>query len=1447
MNFIAGFKHVSRPRNGWAKPATIINYSLTLTNQTYSRSILKMSSIKTLGIGLFLIAAVACTEKNASTGAKNTFVQAEASFGTEKSNKNFEGVPDRPNTLNLQYALQQLDNSVGLSNSSVNTVFQDSESLLWIGTWDGLNRYDGNKFKIFRPGLNDENSLSNQVILQIAEDDTGHIWILTMYGINRFDKKTNTFRPYYFSRKNKPPISESEFNMAVDGFKKVFCAVKGWGIGYFDGNDFQKLPVNGLPARTIKKMRFMPSGELLLLFDNNELYALELQTNEKGGKTVSGVERISENSKAFEILPNRKVCLIDFLGDVTVHSLLDKKNRTLPYKNVLNIVGQTSNGLVLLGKTGYFSIDGDGKMFAPAWQEYLGNQEITTLIEGSENVIWAGTDGDGLLKMYPQRKAFNLVSTTQVPELDKSIVRAFTEVDGNSFFVGTKGKGLFRFSSKFYQNPDETLEYEIFNEDNSAINNAVFSLRKGQDDQIFIGTDADGIHVFDVRNSRLINWSEILNSESCEYFRSTYAIYQDKNGFIWLGTNGYGLVRFKLERQGEKLKIAHFKIYQAGAEDDNSLSSNIIYSIVPKNEDELWIGTRLGGLNLFDKRTGLFKVYKNRYNDPQSLSNNDILCLHAAADKKLWIGTSLGLNVLENEDEGEPIFKSFTVKDGLPNNTIHGITSDTDSNLWISTNLGLSHFLIDGSKFINYTKNEGLQNNEFADGAFYRHRATGFIFMGGIKGFNYFLPSKIETSTRIPDILIDKISGQNQKEPYYQGLVVSPGSKTNPSIVLKHDQNFFDIELTALTYINSEKCQYAYQLGNFDQDWNTINNRKNFSFTNVPSGKYSLWLKWTNGDGIWGDPVRAIDIHIEPIFWRSISAILLYVLLFFLLLLLVFSYYRKRQSLRQNIIFQKREEEIHQNRLTFFTNIAHELQTPLTLIVGPVQKLSQSLDISEKNHRFIKMIQRNSSRLLFLTQQLLEFRKAEYDHLEVTVKQFDLVNLVEQIAELFDEWAIQKYIDYTVHIPSELKGWFDKDKIEKIVFNLLSNAFKYTPQNGKIELKFSIEGDTAKTLKISTVNTGKGIPKHKLNSLFDRFSSSDIVKSSENDLFRTGIGLAYIKKLVGAMRGELLVSSKENVRTAFTVFLPCNKEVFDEKERDTVVQQVYISDHLQNILVDASAGSEDTHNKISTLESILNKRKTILIVEDEKEIHTWLNELLKEEYTILTAYNGVEALEIIKTRIPDIIISDVMMSEMDGIELCRKIKGDNKTCHIPFIMLTAKTSVSHRIEGLESGANSYIPKPFHPDHLLVRIQKLLEEKELILKHFTKDTFGEDLYHLPIQNEEKDFIKKVIALIRNNMDNENLQSQYIGKELGMSSSCLYRKIKQITGFSPGDLIRTVRLKHAAELLQKNALTVSEVCYRSGFNNRSYFYREFNKMFKITPKNYQLKYRSSQKTS
>lgn len=1378
-----------------------------------------------LSFVLILLILSACTKRDKAV---------HASHNNSKEYNPASAVPTK-------YSLAQFDNAAGLSNSSVNCIFQDSENLTWIGTWDGLNRYDGTKFKIFRPHPN-KNSLSNQVVLKVGEDKAGHIWILTMHGINCYDKKTDTFSHYYFSSENKPPVSESEFNIAFDADKNVYCAVKDWGIGYFDGTAFRQLETKRFRKKTVEKLEFDDRGRLMVLFDDSTLFSILIQPDERGKKYITSFEEVQSNVSTFSKISDGRICIVSGTGEAILKSFKDGKQEPVAEKGIESVVGSTPLGILLSGKSGNSLINPSGAKTTASWFRYLQNHKISTVVYGNEGIIWAGTDGDGVLKIYPQKKSFSLVSRVQIPELDGGIVRAFLKDSTDAYWIATKGKGLFKLPQDFYLHPEKKLRYDHFDEDNSVINNSVYALCKGADDFVLIGTDGTGLTVYDTKQSKFIGWNEIKGAESCPYFKSVYAIHQDKAGFIWLGTNGYGMMRFKLKREGGTIGVSEFAKYSADAGNPHSLSSNIVFSIIPRNDNQLWIGTRLGGLNLFNKPSAKFNSYKNIPGDSNSLSNNDILCMAKDYEGRLWIGTSFGLNMLQRHDDNKAAFKSYTVDDGLPNNTIHGIVPVKNSNLWVSTNSGLSTFSIPHSKFINYTMNEGLQNNEFADGAYYSDTASGYIFMGGIKGFNYFLPEKIKESATLPNLLIDEISGQNQALPYYQGLVISPQNTSHPGITLKHDQNFFDIHIRALTYTNSEKCRYAYQLAGFDKEWNNIGNRQTISFTNVPKGKYSLWLRWTNSEGIWSRPIQAIDIKVMPVWWQSDFALIIYLILAVSFVLFVRSYNLKRQSLKQNILIRRNEEVLHENKLSFFTNIAHEFLTPLTLIVGPAQKLAENTSLDSKNTKYMHMIQRNASRLLFLTQQLLEFRKAEHDYLNNSVKNFDLTSLAEQIAELFDDWAIDKNISYKLDIPSQLNGWYDKDKLEKIVFNLMSNAFKYTPKNGKIHMHYSIENRNYKTLNITISNTGEGIPKDKLDSIFDRFILTDLNAKPDTEMFRTGIGLAYVKRLVTVLKGEILVSSEANAETVFTVLIPCEKAAFAENEVDNESTPVFISQHLANILETPTEKPDFVPQKISKLEAVESKKKKILIAEDENEIHAYLKDLLSEKYDLITAYDGAEALKLTDENMPDLIISDIMMPLMDGVELCRRIKTELKTCHIPFIMLTAKSSVIHRIEGLESGANSYIPKPFYPDHLLVRIQKLLEEKELIIRHFAQDTLVDNLQAMPIHNEEKAFIKSVIELVRKNVENEHLDSKYVEKSLGISESQLYRKTKEIFGLAPGDLIRTIRLKHAAELLRKNELTVSEVCYKSGFNNRSYFYREFKKMYNTTPKNYQIDYKN-----
>ncbi len=1328
------------------------------------------------------------------------------------------------------YSMRQITNSNGLSNSSVNKVFQDSEDLVWIGTWDGLNLYNGSDFTVFHPKLNNPNCISNQVVLDITEDWQGRIWINTNHGINRYDKKSNQFTRYYFSRKNISPTSEYEFHIARGDSGIVFCAAKDWGIGYARNDSILLLHRVG-KGNPVKKMIFFPPSSLMVQYVSGELEKLTLDFSEDKTVRLKSVDPVLKGVSDFIVHPDRGLFVLFNDGTLCRYSEKEKDKLTVVLRDVNRITGSIKEGILVRKGTEILLAGSEKSADTPSWLEAVKNKKITAVYEGNEQITWIGTDGEGLFKIYPQNKVFGLTTQSEISSLGGGIVRAFCETPDSSLWIGTKGNGLIRLENS----RDGT--HQTYNAGNSELNSSVFSLFYGQDHILYIGTD-DEPALFDFKTQKFIYWHEIEGRPPADPFKSTYAIYQDNDGVVWLGTNGFGLVRFKLQRKGTKMVLSHYKRYLAEGSDEGLISSNIIFSIVPEDDSLLWLGTRLGGLNLFNKKSGRSVPFRANEKDFRSLSSNDILCMHRDQENNLWIGTSLGLNQLVSHDlYGNATFKHFTVPDGLPNNTIHGIVSDNDGNVWVSTNLGLSRFKPSGGQFQNYSEFDGLQDNEFADGAYY-YGNKGLIFMGGINGFNFFDPAQISEYEHVPLLSISEIKAQHQSEPLYHQHVISQDMINPAEVILKHNQNFFNIKLAVLSYINTEKCQYAYKLNNFDNDWNYIQTRRDISFTNVPPGEYELYLKWTNCDGVWSEAVQAVNFEVKPIFWRSRYAVTLYAFFTMLLVLLILNYFKKRNLLRQNQLLLQKEEEIHQTRLTFFTNIAHEFQTPLTLIISPVQKLIESAAVSPEDQKFIKMIQRNTNRLLFLIQQLLEFRKAENLHLEIKVDRFNIVSLIEQISELFDELAIRKKIEYHIESPREIMGWFDQDKIEKILFNLLSNAFKYTPEGGKITL--AAEFLQEEKIKISLSNTGKGIPKQKLSRLFERFFITTDQEHAGPDQFRTGIGLAYTKSLVTTLNGTLEVESVENEQTIFRITLPCCQNNPEENLPGEPVSGVMVSNHLKNMLDEPELPGDAVHEKIKTIEALENDKKTILIVEDEQDIHALLGELLKEKYRIVNANNGLEALRLIEKQVPDLIISDIMMPLMDGIELCSAVKSDLKFCHIPVILLTAKSSVVHRIEGLESGANSYIPKPFHPRHLEVRIEKLLEERDRIYRHFTRDSDFQDISRLPIDETDKLFIEKVIKIIAQNINNPDLQADLLEKELGMSSTNFYRKLKQISGLSPGDMIRTIRLKHAAELLRQTTMNVTEVFYESGFNNRSYFYREFQKMYQLPPKQYQLKY-------
>jgi len=736
-----------------------------------------------------------------------------------------------------------------------------------------------------------------------------------------------------------------------------------------------------------------------------------------------------------------------------------------------------------------------------------------------------------------------------------------------------------------------------------------------------------------------------------------------------------------------------------------------------------------------------------------------------------------------------------------------------------------------------------LQSDEFSDNAVWKNSA-GMLFFGGIYGFNYFLPENIHINNDQPCILLSNLqfAGNNSVE---RGLIVltKNGAVSNQHFTLQPNEDYFELNIDPITYTDAQKCQYAYNLDGDDKAWHYMENHDKIIYNKLPPGNYTLRIKWSNGEGAWTPGIAAFTITVKQYFWLTPLAFLLYALILAGAAYMYLRYKKNKfvmsQELKMEHLLREKDEELHQEQLNFFTNIAHELQTPLTLILGSLERYlfkNKQVEAKQQGGNFLSIIKQEASRLHYLVQQLLEFRKAEAGRLTNNFSYINISGLLANIAGLFTALVDEKQLDFTWQIEPEIELWTDKDKIEKIVFNLLSNAFKYTDNHQYIILSVNQLKEKGK-LEIVVANSGCKLTEAETGRLFDKFF---VIDGKQNNKSSTGIGLAFTQQIVKLLDGEITVKC-ENDWISFNVLLPLD---FVPEQSQPLSDCAEKTDNASYLVSSMTTGKEHIsllpiadNNKKSLIKSFEQEnKKSILIVEDDQLIRYLLKDILQETYILYEAGTGIEALEVIKRSSPDLIISDIMMPDMDGLELCNIIKNTTETCHIPFVILTARTAVEQKTEGYNSGADAYIPKPFQTEHLLVRVHKLLEYRDKMHKIFSADnnliTAGAN--H-DLDENDKSFIKKVTRVIEENMENE-LDGEFLEKALSMSKIQLYRKIKTFSDMTPTELIRHIRLQKASALLKSTDLTVSEIFYRTGFNNKTYFFREFKKMFNTSPNDY-----------
>ncbi len=1337
------------------------------------------------------------------------------------------------------YTLSLLDSKSGLSSSSVNSLFQDSDSLLWIATWDGLNMYNGSSFRVYNYKESDAGkSIGNNLIQQIAEDGKKNIWVATIEGISRITKKTGSIRNYFYPKEGIRHITEDQFFLALDEKRNIYCFAKSIGFFKYDEkkDEFKRCRI-AVSESDVQRIFFDDEGKLWIMDRTGNLsFSISRQGDFLTNTIVAAdvINLFSANGRLFFL--NNKQTLFGITGHrYKMLSEIAKPIKAIEYYNGYYFLACEDRGLIVLDK------DFQQSAYFNEHLNAFANLHISSIIKGSGNILWFGTDGNGIIKVSPGQQFFK-VNTFNPANYSNKQVRAFCEVN-NELWIGTKGNGILSIPYDTHSNKYNIVHARTVKGLN---NNAVYSIHKGVDNIVYIGTDGTGLTLYDPQTRRFVQWNEIQGANKY-HFESVYAILQDTDSSIWLGTSGYGLIHLQLRRMGMyKWAIDSYKAYVFDG-GSSGPANDIIYSLVFGSDHGIWIGCRYGGLSFFERKTGSFRHFK-AFGYPGSLSHNDVLSLHLDRDSNLWVGTSYGLNKTYEpaaSRANKPHFVSFTTENEMPNNTVHAITSDIAGNIWCSTNGGIVK--ISGGQqemIMSFREEDGLQSNEFSDGSVWQND-DGYVFFGGINGFNYFRPDEIKVPNLNFNLLVSELT-VGDKQIMEDGLQIMSHTSNGENVDFystKRENNFFHLRLQPLTYLNTEKVVINYLLEGFDKEWKSAGNEGRISYGNLPPGDYRLNIKWSPGDGTWTPGSTVFALRVKPYPALSTFALIAYILVLLTGCYIYYRYRKSRIAIKNQLVLEhalrSKDQELHQEKLDFFTNVAHELQTPLTLITGSLERYQHRRDVKtvpEKEKKyFLSLIQQQAAKLTYLVQQLLEFRRAEHGHLRIFTHSIDVSQLLGNIVELFIPYAEAKKLTLKTSIQPGINFITDKDKWEKIVYNLLSNAIKHTQTGtGEIVIKLGLGSDG--NLEMYFENPGH-IPKDRFEKIFDKFYVIE-----ETDGFRksSGIGLSFTRELVKLLKGKITVEEmNETIR--FTVNLPLMEETGSASMLSNFPRPEIPSYLLRSATeVDANEKqrSPSENNKRSLLSDLEeDERKSILIVEDDVSLRFLLRDTLEELYNIYEAENGREAIEILKRVLPDIIISDIMMPDMDGIQLCNKVKETSETCHIPFILLTAKTDADEKTSGYEAGADAYITKPFNTPHLHVRIKRLLAYRET-LKAFLKNynETGAEGFNTGIEPEDRAFLQELMDIINEHLDQELLNPDLIEKKMNISKKQLYRKAKTLTGMTPTEFIRHTRLHKAAYYLRSTQHTISEIFYMTGFSNQSHFFREFKKEFHHSPKKY-----------
>lgn len=1328
----------------------------------------------------------------------------------------------------------------GLSQLSVSCIFQDSKGFLWFGTRDGLNRYDGYTFEVFKNDASDSSTISNNNISSIVEDMGGNIWIATENGLNCYNYSSNNFSCFYKSTGNDGISHNKIGSLHFDRKGRLW-------VGTEQGLDLYNPEEQSFTKNTLDGILF--NNRILSLLGDSfgNLWIGTLSTGLIQYKPETGAYQVfRHNSKEEPSLPGNTVRTIFedsgrnlWIGTKTGLCLFNPKNNTFKHfgKDIFKGENLSNEGIrciaedreknLMIGTNEGFNIlnkeTGSLSIYNPSKTEKgnLSHFYIYSIFIDNAGTVWLGTFNGGINYYNKIDQQFQFSSPGNLEQLVYGGVGPMAEKD-KKLWIGTGGGGLFCFDTV------KRTYSRFLIEDSSYISNVIKSLYI-IGDNIYISTEESKFLIFNITRQKVVKSLQISKNEILN-------IYPETNGKLLLCVRDTLGLRLFDPKTDQTTPFT----YQNPA---NGRKMLFPYATCMEKENDsiYWIGTRYVGLYRYNRNNNTAVRFNTIQNDKNSLSANHISIIYADSRNNLWIGTGgRGLCVYNKESEQ---FKTYGEKEGLSNGNVLGILPDNAGFIWISTHTGISRFDPVNKSFKNYTYGNGLPIQEPTENSFVK-LDDGKLCFGGNNGLVTFNPQKILTNTFIPPLVITnfKLLRSDLKEgnmPFHRKFVAD-----SSFIRLKHNQSSFVIEYTALNYIFPERNKYAYQLEGFDFGWNEVGQQRIAIYTNLHSGNYRFKLKASNNDGIWNEDFITLNIKVLPPPWLSWYAYVFYFLIFAGLWFSLFRYIKLENKVKIKQIEQENMEKVHQLRIRMFTNFSHELRTPLTLIIGPLEDLLNKTDIGQSVRHPLTMIQKNAQRLLLIVNQLMDFRKQEAGKMQLRASEGNFSIYMKEISMAFSELARKQKISYSfTSSQDEILLWFDRQLLEKVIFNLLANAFKNTPSHGQITINLIVK--TTKKLKMEGINdfqaiekiadeyveitvtdTGKGISAENLGKIFDPFYQ--VRDGQQVATTGTGIGLSLSKGIVELHTGTISIKSDPGKGAAFKVLLPRGNKHLLENEKINDFRDE--EDHTHYLL---PPDADEIDNE--TVVEVNHELHTVLIVEDNYEVRNYIKTHLKDTYNLLEAENGEEGFSKAVSEMPDLIISDVMMPGIDGLEMCSRLKSEVNTSHIPIILLTALITFRQIKEGFEVGADDYITKPFNSDLLKMKANSLIANRERLRKAFSKKFPFEQVLSGSSTFDEQ-FLDKIYTVMDKYLSDSEFDLDAFSGEIGMSRANLYRKIKALTNFAPNELLKNYRLRAAVKLLLENKYSVSEISYMVGFGTPAYFSNCFKKTYQHSPSEY-----------